>query len=195
MVDLADNESVLIANLKQGERQSFDILVNLYQQRGLNIAYNFLGNLEDAKDVLQEAFVKVYLNIKGFESRSKFSTWFYRIVLNCSLDFLRKKKRTARFLESLTDEEEVKERQIPDSKPDPAKAAIDNELASDLNDCISCLPKNQKECFVLKHQNGLSVSEISQVLKCRPSTVKVHLFRAVHNLRKCMSKNLSERKR
>jgi RNA polymerase sigma-70 factor (ECF subfamily) len=77
-----NKDIVLIERIKQGDRASFDVLVSLYQQKGLEIAYNIVGNLEDAKDVLQEAFVKVYLNIKGFQEKAKFSTWFYRIVVN-----------------------------------------------------------------------------------------------------------------
>lgn len=186
----ASEETVLIGRIKQGERSGFDNLVALYQQKGLGIAYNIVGNLEDAKDVLQEAFVKVYLNIKGFKEKSLFSTWFYRIIVNCSLDFLRKKKKISRMLAyPLADEsgQEV-ELQIPDSRYEPDKAAISAELNDKIEDSIANLSEKQRLCFVLKHQSGLNNEEISQVIKCNPSTVKVHLFRAVNNLRKNLAK-------
>lgn len=184
------SESALIENIKQGERASFDILVSLYQQKGFSIAYNLVGNIEDAKDILQEAFVKVYLNIKGFQEKAQFFTWFYRIVVNCSLDFLRKQKRKERiFVEAIKDEEEQgKKLEIPDSSSEPARVAILRELGQELEDCIAKLSKNQKLCFVLKHQNGLTVQEISEILKCNPATVKVHLFRAANNLRNSLAK-------
>lgn len=102
----------LIEHIKQGERASFDKLVSLYQQRGLSIAYNMVGNLEDAKDVLQEAFVKVYLNIKGFQGKSSFSTWFYRIIVNCCLDSLRKRKRSKVVFNDTLQDEDMRDKGI-----------------------------------------------------------------------------------
>ncbi|MEW6101894.1 MAG: RNA polymerase sigma factor [Candidatus Omnitrophota bacterium] len=183
-----NDEIVLIERIKQGERSGFDALVRLYQQKGLNIAYGLVGNIEDAKDILQEAFVKLYLNIAYFQARSKFYTWFYRIVVNCSLDFLRRKKRVfPLFVRAADDEGEGREIEIPDSRFEPAKMAMNKELGRTLDNCIASLPRMQKTCFVLRHQNGLSTHEIAQVLKCRPATVKVHIFRAMNNLRKKLS--------
>ena len=192
MEDL-NKEIVLIQRIKQGDRASFDILVSLYRQKGLEIAYNIVGNLEDAKDALQEAFVKVYLNIKGFQERAKFSTWFYRIVVNCSLDLLRKKRRMKSVLiDSIMDEDgQEKKLDIADDHLEPLKISIEKELAHNLEESINKLPEKQRICFILKHQNGLSIEEISHILKCNPATVKVHLFRAVNNLRKRISKYLT----
>lgn len=189
-----DNEAVLIENVKKGERASFDSLVKLYQQKGISIAYNVVGNLEDAKDVLQEVFVKVYMNIKNFRYQSKFSTWFYRIVINCSLDFLRKRKRAGRvfsdtFIDSDGNEKEI---EVADTKFEPARIVINAELSRNLEACIDNLSEKQKICFILKHQNGLKIEEISEVLNCNPSTVKVHLFRAVENLRQSLAGYLTE---
>lgn len=184
------NESVLIEDVKCGKRSSFDILVSLYQQRCLGIAYNLARNLEDAKDILQESFIKMYLNIKGFQGRSRFSTWFYRIVVNCALDFLRKRKRAGRiFVEIRGDDREGKKAglEVPDLSFEPRMAEMDREFAEELEECIARLSKMQKLCFVLKHQDSLTVREISGVLKCSPSTVKVHIFRAVENLRRSLT--------
>lgn len=181
-------EPALIERVKCGERSGFDNLVGLYQQKGLCIAYSMVGNLEDAKDVLQEAFIKVYLNIKDFKEESKFSTWFYRIVVNCALDFLRKKKNKGKvFMERLTDEETEEEKEIADWHYEPAGVLLSKELAENLDRCILALPEKQKTCFILKHQNGLTTQEIAQVLKCSVSTVKVHLFRAVRTLQEKLS--------
>lgn len=183
------NESVLIEDVKCGKRSSFDILVSLYQQKGLGIAYNLAGNLEDAKDILQEAFIKMYLNIKRFQQRSRFSTWFYRIVVNCALDFLRKRKRAGRIFVEVSDDREGKKAglEVPDLSFEPRRAGMAKEFAKELEECIARLSKMQKLCFVLKHQDSLTVREISGALKCSPSTVKVHIFRAVENLRKSLT--------
>lgn len=187
----ASQEKVLIERIKQGERISFDNLVSLYQQKGLSIAYNLVGNLEDAKDILQESFIKVYLNVQGFKEKSEFFTWFYRIVVNCALDFLRKRKRMNHiFIDSLIIDEEgkKKEQEIADNRFEPAKVAMLNELHCHLDNCLARLSEKQRLCFVLKHQNGLSTQEVARVLKCRPATVKVHIFRAINNLRKSLAK-------
>lgn len=187
-----NKELSLIENIKGGDRASFDALVQLHQQRGLNIAYSMVGNLEDAKDILQEAFVKVYLNIRGFQEKSKFSTWFYRIIVNCSLDFLRKKKSSSRTFVELTPDDEGQQRQleIADISKEPARLAVVSELGRNIQEHISRLPQNQRLCFVLKHQDGLNTQEISRILRCSPSTVKVHLFRAVNALRVSLAKYL-----
>lgn len=187
-----NDESVLIENIKRQDRASFDTLVNLYRQMGLNIAYNLVGNFEDAKDVLQDAFIKVYLHINDFQERSKFLTWFYRIVVNCSLDFLRKRKRMGKiFTATLTDEDgKEEELQIPDDSLNPRRLALAHELGQKLEDCIIRLSEKQRICFVLKHQNGLRIQEIAKILKCSPGTVKAHLFRAIENLRQALSKYL-----
>lgn len=180
------DEAVLIENVKSGQRSSFDALVNLYQQRGLGIAYNMVGNAEDARDVLQEAFVKMYVHLKHFEGRSKFSTWFYRIVVNCALDFLRRRKRAARVFVDIADghDEGKSPLEVADVSFEPRRISEAKEFAHTVDECIAKLSKMQKSCFILKHQNKLTISEIAEMLKCNPSTVKVHLFRAVENLRK-----------
>jgi RNA polymerase sigma-70 factor (ECF subfamily) len=180
------DEAILIERVKQGERAGFDSLVRIYRQRGLNVAYNMVGNLDDAKDVLQEAFIKVYLHIKNFREKSRFSTWFYRIVVNCSLDFLRKRKKIYRmFLDPLEDEDgDAEDLQISDTSFEPSRVAMASELNRNLEVCIAELSEKQNLCFVLRHQNGLSIEEISKVLEMNPATVKVHLFRAIGNLRK-----------
>ena len=178
----ATKERSLITRLKQKDRAAFDELVQLYRGRGFAIAYNILGNAEDAKDVLQEAFIKVFFNIKGFKQEAKFSTWFYRILVNCSWDFLRKRKRQDKLFIRTQFDEEDKQPEVPDTRLGPSKFVMDKEIADKLEDAISHLPEKQRICFILKHQNQMSNQEIAQTLNCGLSTVKVHLFRAVRSL-------------
>lgn len=183
------HELALIEDVRAGQRASFDILVSHYQPKGLGIAYTLVSNIEDAKDILQEAFIKMYIHIKGFEGRSRFSTWFYRIVINCAFDFLRKRKRANKiFVEVESSDEDKKESvEVSDLRFEPAKAGMAKELAQKLEDAVNTLPKMQKACFVLRHQNSLSIQEIAEALKGNPATVRVHLFRAVGNLRKSLA--------
>lgn len=177
-----DNETLLIENIKKGERTGFDRIVDMYQQKGISIAYNLVGNFEDARDVLQEAFIKVYLHIKNFQEKAQFSTWFYRIVTNCALDLLRKRKKMHKVFTASLIDEDGKEKDAPDKRYEPTKIILNHELNQNLDKSIANLPKNQKICFILKYQNGLNIQDISEVIKCNPSTVKVHLFRAIRTL-------------
>lgn len=194
MIVDSGKQKELIERMKQGERSAFDEMVEIYKMKGFSIAYNMVGNCEDARDILQEAFVKVYLNIKGFRENAQFSTWFYRIVVNCCLDFLRKRQRANRvFAEPLIDEEgQVRELEVADTTFDPARMAMAGEISRNLEFCIAALSERQRICFVLKHQNGLSIEEIAQAIKCNPATVKVHLFRAVSNLRKSLPRYIAQ---
>ncbi|MBP7216253.1 MAG: sigma-70 family RNA polymerase sigma factor [Candidatus Omnitrophica bacterium] len=183
------SERQLIENVKKGERASFDALVVLYRQKGLHIAFNLVRNLEDAKDVVQEAFIKVYSNIGSFHERAAFSTWFYRIVTNCALDFLRKKKKHRAVSFNATDDQgEQKPLEVPDVSLGPWQQASEREFHDLLFEQINQLSEKQRICFTLKHQSGLSVQEIAQVVQCKPATVKVHLFRATEYLRQRLAR-------
>lgn len=180
------DEWALIAKVKEGRRSSFDTLVSLYQHRGLSIAYTMVGNVEDAQDVLQEAFVKVYAGIKDFRGKAKFGTWFYRIVVNCALDFLRRRKRGSKvFIDIIGNaEEQGAPVEAIDVTTEPRRVAASREFVRELDESVAKLSKMQRSCFILRHQNRLAIQEIAEVLRCTPSTVKVHLFRAAMHLRK-----------
>jgi RNA polymerase sigma-70 factor (ECF subfamily) len=151
-----------------------------------------VGNPEDAKDVLQEAFIKVYTNIGSFKEEARFATWFYRIVVNCSLDFLRKKKTMRRLLTGPVMDEEGKEMEFPDPAPGTREHAACRDLEERLDTCLRLLPERQRACFILKHRNGLNNAQIARVLRCGVPTVKVHLFRAASALRVRMAGYLKE---
>lgn len=181
-----EEERLLIGRFKNGDAAAFDEIVEAYQRKGFAIAYNMTGNREDAKDILQEAFIKVYGNIRWFNEKSSFFTWFYRIVVNCSLDFLRKRgRKRAVFSEApLEDDSKIESSDPADS---PQQTLVTEELNRQLEQEIERLPEKQKVCFLLKHRSGLKAREIADVLGCNLSTVKVHLFRAVNNLRNMMT--------
>ncbi len=180
------SEAELVNRLRQGQRPAFDEFFEAYKNKGLAIAYRFTGNLEDAKDALQEAFIKVYLNIGSFKREAKFSTWFYRIVVNSSLDLLRRKKAMGKVIKSDIDAQ-GNNIDAADNSYNPKRIVLNQELGQKLDLCIQGLPKNQKACFVLKHQNGFSNDEVASVVGCSAATVKVHIFRALNTLQEKLS--------
>ena len=94
-----DEDHILIGRFRSGDLGGFEMLVKKYQNKAVNIAYSLTFNLANAQDIAQDAFLKVYGSLKSFHFESKFSTWFYRVVVNCAYDFLRKNKRNTVQLE------------------------------------------------------------------------------------------------
>jgi len=166
-------EEKLIDRIKTGDEDAFQDLVSRYKKKAFGLCYSIVGNVEDAKDILQIAFIKAYKGINKFGKRSSFYTWFYRILVNTAQDFLRKK---------------AKEKTEPfefaaDFTMNPERRVMDQELKRLLDEAVSQLSENQRISFVMKHSSGMKIDEIARILNCRPATVKIHLFRAVKNIK------------
>lgn len=174
-------EEKLIDRVRTGDEDAFQVLVSRYKERGFRVCYSMVGNVEDAKDILQIAFVKAYKGIDKFRKRSSFYTWFYRILVNTAQDFLRKKaKEKTEPFESAAD-----------TAANPEKKVMDEELKRLLDEAISRLSERQRISFVMKHSNGMKIEEIARILNCRPATVKIHIFRAVKNIKNKLGPYLS----
>ena len=185
-----DPELLLIERARNGERAAFDSLVDISKGTAFALAYNFTGNAEDAKDVLQEAFVKAYLNIKKFRGGSAFYTWFYRILVNQCRDVLRKKQSRLKVLVDTpgpVDEDDEAPVEAVEGGPDPGEALLNKEIREKVDEAINKLPEKQKMTFILRHMHGMKLGEIAGVIRCSESTAKVHLFRATKNLQKALS--------
>ncbi|KPK41426.1 MAG: hypothetical protein AMJ78_05575 [Omnitrophica WOR_2 bacterium SM23_29] len=186
-------ELQLIEKVKKGERFAFDFLVDKYKEKAFALAFNMVGNYEDAKDVLQDAFVRAYVNVKDFRTDSSFYTWFYRILVNLCRDFLRRKSAAKRIrpspLKLKYEEEETID--VVDNRPNPFEVTLSKEVKEMIDEAVNLLPEKQRMVFTLKHIQGLKLNEIAVILNCRESTVKVHLYRAMRNLQKSLLPYLS----
>jgi RNA polymerase sigma-70 factor (ECF subfamily) len=196
MSDSIVEESELINQIKEGSRAAFEILVNQYREKAFALAFSIVGNVEDAKDITQEAFIRVYNSIKQFREEASFSTWFYRILVNLSKDRLRKNKYTKYSLSEpiAKNVEGGKEIfiEIKDLDYSPKRLALNKELDRMIDLAISELPEKQRLTFVLKHIEGMKIDQIAKILNCAQATVKVNLFKAVRNLRKELQPYIKE---
>jgi len=178
--DGATDERALIERSKGGDLEAFDRLVRIYEKNVWNTAYRLSGSYDDASDIAQEAFVRVWNNLKSFRGDAQFSTWVYRIVTNVFLDD-RKKKR-ARPHQSLDEafgaDGEGSERQYADTAPGPSDLAEGDERRRFLERAISTLPEAQRAMVVLYHAQGLSYEEIAEITGQPMGTVKSRLNRA-----------------
>lgn len=172
----ADRERQLIQEVQEGSHEAFRELVELHMRRVYDLAYGFVNDHDDAEDVAQDVFVKVYHSIKYFRQESGFSTWLYRITTNASLDRLKQKKRSiARHVPM----EETQISEVPDNRgPDHIDTSAHIERA------LHELPTLQRAVVILRHMEGFSTKQVSDILKCSEGTVKTHLHRGLRKMRK-----------
>lgn len=178
----------LVRACQQGNDQAFEELVKCHMEKAVQIAYNAVGNYEDARDISQDAFVKAHRSLKNFDLKSKFSTWFYRILMNTAKDFHRKKKWKT-FLGWKTAEEHDRYfENIEDSHSGADGPTMNDELAIKMQEAIKVLPEKQKWIFTLRYIEGLSIREISEVTKLTGGTVKATLHFAAKKFKAAMEK-------
>jgi RNA polymerase sigma factor (sigma-70 family) len=183
------DEKLLIENLKRGDEAAFKTIVDAWQQMVYNTALGIVQNAEDAEDVTQEVFVKIFESISSFKGDSRLSTWIYRITVTKALDHLRKKKTKKRF--GLIQSIFGNEKQDVAEKPDfyhPGVMLDNKEKAAVLFKAISLLPENQKTAFTLHKVEGLSYQEVSDVMNTTVPAVESLMHRAKSNLRKWLIK-------
>ena len=179
------NDRAAVRAVLAGDRNAYGDLVIRHSSRLFRLAYRMVGSEADADDVVQDTFLRGYLNLAKFEYRSNFSTWIYRITVTRSLDHLRRKKRKKRFafVESLFGKND----ELINDPPDfvhPGVVAEKKEDAATLFKAIAELPENQNTAFVLNKVEGLSYQQISEIMQMSESAVDSLLHRAKMNLRK-----------
>ena len=162
---------------------SFKEIVDDHQKKVINICYRFTSNIHDAEDISQEVFIEVYHSLNKFRSESKLSTWIYRIAVNKSLDFMKSKKRKKRFSFGKQADEEVLAN-IPANEPDPATLFDDDLRRKILKKVLGELPDKQRIAITLNKFEGMSNSEIAEILKVQVNAVDSLIFRAKQNLQK-----------
>lgn len=181
------NELELIQRLRNGDEQAFKTLVETYQDMVFNTAVGIVQNEEDAEDVAQEVFIRIFKSIHTFKGESKLSTWIYRITTSCALDLVRSRKSKKRFafLQRLFGNDNEPLYEAPDFYH-PGVAMDQKENAAKLFKAIDKLPENQKVAFTLHKLEDLSYQEISEVMKTSVSAVESLMHRAKQNLRKML---------
>ncbi len=174
-----------ITRHRQGDPVAFEEMVRALTPTIYKLAFTLMGNEHDAKDAVQETFIKVYKALPQFRGDSSVQTWVYRIASNTCKDMLRS---IGRFQAVSPDDEDVF-LQIPDSAPTPEDAAITKEKQAQVRAAINALPTDYRLVILLCDINGLSYIEAAQSLDCPLGTVKSRLARARSLLLKTLSKN------
>jgi RNA polymerase sigma-70 factor (ECF subfamily) len=184
----SEEEELLIKRCQRGEWQAFEEFVERKRQRIFWIAYQITGDEEGALDITQEIFIKLWKGIGKFQRGRKFDTWLYRMVVNGSIDFLRKKKRAVGgvfVVEGMAEE-------LPSIQPNAEKKLLIKELQEIFNYLASRLPPKQRAAFVLREIHGFSIREIAKIMRATQSTIRNNLWLAKQFLREQMERHFPE---
>lgn len=181
-------EQELINSLIKGDQHAFKTVVDTYKKMVFNTVLGFVQNMEDAEDVTQDVFIKVYENISLFKQQCKLSTWIYRISITQAGDFIRHKNRKKRagFLSSLFGLNNELLHDPPDFVH-PGVVAENREQAAILFKAINQLPEKQKTAFMLQKVQDLSQQKIAEIMELNEGAVESLLMRAKGNLKKLLS--------
>ena len=185
-MDTDNLETRLARRAKTGDRGAFEDLVQMYNDKIYRLCYRMLGNRQEAEDVVQETFLRVFRNLDRYDETMKFSTWIYRIATNLCIDLLRKRKNEFSLDETSSAENETNNFHgiLADDEPSPENMALLSETQSNVRNAIESLPKKYKTVVILKYLHDMSLQEISEVLDLPVSTVKTRVHRGREYLRK-----------
>jgi len=191
------DEGELIARATKGDAKAVEELIRRYHQKAFAIAFrNCSGDSEEARDMTQEAFLHVFLNLKKFEAKASFYTWLYRIVVNTCLDAKRRERRrrwlipfarVGREDQERTQETLKAQAGSDGSESNPMAALSGKELRSRVQDALARLSEQQRMVFELKVFEEQGIPEIAKILGIADGTVKSHLFRATQHVRKALA--------
>jgi RNA polymerase sigma-70 factor (ECF subfamily) len=180
-VELDDRQ--LVEQIRQGDDGAFEMLVRRKTSKVYGLCYRVIGNSEDAKDISQLVFLKLWENLEKYDATYAFDTWLYRMVTNVAIDFMRSKQSRDNAVNSNL-------RLVKTSIDAEQTVTVQRkEVESVFNAVSNVLSPKQKTIFVMSEMEDLRSSEIAKVLGCRESTVRNHLF----NARKLMQAQLKRR--
>ncbi len=183
------SDADLVRDVCSGIRDAFDELVERYQRRAVSVAYRLLGNLHDALEVCQDAFVRAYRNLDSLEDQRRFGSWLLRIVTNLSLNFRRDRAvggRRVSLDECIIDDDTSRGMQLPESSAagnQPGAELAAAELREVVQAAIAKLPQQQQTALVLFSIEQLPQKEVASIMECSVEAVKWHVFQARKKLR------------
>ena len=184
------DEASLIRAAQAGDQYAFEKLVQLYDQGVLRLAFNLLRSAEDASDVYQEAFLRVYRNLHSFRVDCSFHTWLYRIVTNLCLDHLRKRKvrkEESTVLDTSDGPVDRMEVVAEDrAEGDPQRHLFTRQLSARIRTALADLTPRERMVFEMRHSQGMRLRAIGEVLGTSEEAAKNCLFRATQKMRSAL---------
>ncbi len=184
---MEESDVVVVARAREGDDDAFRLLVDRHSRSIFRLAWRMTHSEPDAEDLVQETFLRAYRNLDSFQERANFGTWLYRIAVNCSLDWLRKRRPTEELHESIEPGADggAPVKNNPVATPDRMILRI--EVRDRVKSALGELSPVEKAAFVMRHFEGMSIEEISDTLGLRSSAAKHSIFRAVRKMRQALA--------
>jgi len=193
---LATDDLTLVKRVRSGDQRAFKLLVERYQRKVYAVALGMLKDKEEAMDVSQEAFVKVYKYLDHFKGDSSFYTWLYRITANICIDVLRRKGTAGGDMEAFdesiaSDLEEARIGALGSRLgTNPQKSALRRELAEKIQEALAAVPEKHRAILLLREIEGMSYEDLARTLDIPKGTVMSRLFHARAKVQKILSEYL-----
>jgi len=188
----AEEDRALIARAQAGDMVAFRRLVERHRRRAFAIALQLVRDENDARELVQDAFIRVFKNLQGFQGTSSFFTWLYRIITNLSIDLIRKPGRqTTDLEEARLDVEEGADLDLPFLSrfdgADPVDVVRRREIAARLQTALDALPSYHRAVIVMREIDGLSYEEMAQAMGVSKGTIMSRLFHARQKLQRALA--------
>ncbi|HJN06785.1 MAG TPA: sigma-70 family RNA polymerase sigma factor [Bacteroidales bacterium] len=177
---------IFIDKARNGDKEAFGHLVKAHQQYAFNLAFRIVCNEEEARDVVQDSFIKIWKNIKLYNPDIKFTTWMYNIVTNTAIDYLRATKKV-----DLVNIDDFHEKLTKVSTDNPETKLYNQEIGQLIHSISDTLPEKQRLVFVLRDLQGMNSAETSDVLDLSITSVKSNLYLARRVIKEKLLKILS----
>ncbi|HYS24880.1 MAG TPA: sigma-70 family RNA polymerase sigma factor [Vicinamibacterales bacterium] len=170
-------------------RERYGELVAHQQRRAVRIAYQYLRDVHDADEAVQDAFIKVFTHITSYREDRPFEVWFTRILVNACLDLRKSRSRRLRWAVPMSSTGDVPPAEPVTQEQTPEQRLVSRERANEITEAVESLPARQRTVFTMCHLAEQTTAEVSQALGLSEATVRVHLFRAIRKLRRLLERN------
>ena len=182
------DEAELISRCQQDDQEALREIFERHHQKVYRVAYGVLRQREEALDIVQEVFIKLFRSIKNFRGKSRFSTYLYRMAVNTAIDHLRKARKS--HVSSLDQEEGFEPAEEPERRPD--RIFLYREMEGKVNEALNELPADQRTAIVLREVEGLSYQEIAETMKSSIGTVMSRLHYGRRRMQELLKNYLKE---
>ena len=180
-----EDDQALVKLALAGDQKAYKALFEMHRQSIFHIAVKIVRNNEEAKDLVQETFIRAFGSLKTYDSTYRFSTWLYKIAANCSIDSIRKRRIDALSLDKpISTKDGDVQMEVADYTYHPERDLFDKRRRFGIEEAIEDLPAKYKEVIVLRHKEDKSYEDIARILKVPVGTVKARIFRARELLKK-----------
>ena len=167
-----------------GNTDAFDLIMKKYQRRVLRIVYQMTGNVEDARDITQDSFLKAFHYLRKYKKDKNFSSWLHRIAINTTFDFLSKRRASGESL--LSGYENLEERTVSEGESRVEEKAIAKDMASKLLKKMGILTEQERAAFLLKDVEGYDTAEVALIMDLNSVTVRRHYGSARKKLKNAL---------